>query len=58
MTKELEELLAANQQINAERARLRAEQRKLWEQIDPLLEEAEAERRANPTPGAAAQTVG
>ncbi len=58
MATRLDELLAQNQQIDEKRRELKLLQIDLWNEINPLLEEAEAERRAIPTPGAEQQTVG
>ena len=56
--KQLNELLADSQAITREREALRLKAKKLWEKINPLLDAAEAERRANPSPGGQAQGVG
>ena len=58
MAKGLAELQADLQAVNREREALRSKAKKLTEKIDPLLEQAEAERRANPGTGGEAQGVG
>ncbi len=57
-SKALVELLKDVQAISREREALHLKAKKLWEKIDPLLIEAEAERRANPSPEGEAQGVG
>ena len=56
--KQLDELLADSQAITREREALRLKGKKLWEKINPLLDAAEAKRRANPSPGGQPQGVG
>lgn len=58
MATRLETLLKQNAQMSKKRADLSLLQRDLWAEINPLLEDAEAERKAHPTPAADAQTVG
>ncbi len=58
MAKKLDELLADARAVSREREALRLKAKALQEKIDPLLAKAEAERRANPTPGAESQGVG
>lgn len=58
MAKELDVLLAESRAIGREREALRLKAKALWAEINPLLEEAERKRKANPTPGTEAQTVG
>ena len=56
--KTLDELHADLQAVTREREALRLKAKKIQEEIDPLLIEAEAKRRANPTPGAKPQGIG
>ncbi len=58
MTKGLETLLRQNEQMNEKRRQLKVLQADLWQEINGLLEEAEAERKAHPTQAAPPQTVG
>ncbi|MCH8812531.1 MAG: hypothetical protein IID07_11930 [Gemmatimonadetes bacterium] len=58
MAKELAELQADLQAVNREREALHSKAKKLTEKIDPLLEQAEAERRAHPSTEGEAQGVG
>ncbi len=58
MAKDLDELLADSRAVSREREALRLKAQKIQEKIDPLLAEAEAERRGNPVPGAPSQGVG
>ena len=58
MAKDLDELLADSRAVSREREALRLKAQKIQEKIDPLLAKAEAERRANPTPGTPSQGVG
>ena len=58
MAKGLTELQADLQAVNREREALRSKAKKLTAKIDPLLEQAEVERRANPGTEGEAQSVG
>ena len=58
MAKELAELQADLQAVNREREALRSKAKELTEQINPLLEQAEAERKANPSTEGKAQGIG
>ncbi len=52
--KTLDELHTDLRVVTRERDALRLKAQKIQAEIDPLLAAAEAERRANPTPGAEA----
>ena len=56
--KTLDELHADLRAVTRERDALRLKAKKIQEKIEPLLVEAEAERRAHPTPGAKPQGIG
>lgn len=56
--KTLDDLHADLRAVTREREALRLKAKKIQEKINPLLIEAEAERRAHPTPGAEAQGIG
>ncbi len=56
--KQLAELQGDQRAVSRAREALQSKARKIQKQIDPLLAEAEAERRANPPPGTEAQGVG
>ena len=58
MAEELAELQADLQAINREREALHSKAKKLTAKIDPLLEQAEVERRANSGTGGEAQSIG
>jgi hypothetical protein len=58
MVTRLETLLRQNREMGEKRRQLKVLQQGLKEEIDVLLGEAEAKRKAHPTPGAEAQTVG
>ncbi len=58
MATRLETLLKQNAQMGEKRRQLRQLQKDLQPEINALLEEAQAKRKAHPTPGAEAQTVG
>ncbi len=57
-TKTLDKLLADVQSVSREREELRLKSKQLWEEINPLLEEAEAARRTNPSIEGEAQSIG
>ncbi len=57
-SKTLADLQADLQAVNREREALHSKARKLTEEIEPFLVEAEAERRANPSPDGEAQGIG
>ena len=57
-TKTLDDLHADLRAVTRERDALRFKAKKIQEKIDPLLIEAEAERRANPSPDGPAQGIG
>lgn len=53
-----DELLVDLRAVNEERDKLRLRAREIQKEIDPLLAEIEAERKAHPTQAAPPQTVG
>lgn len=58
MASRLDTLLKQNQQMGKKRREMRQLQKDLQPEINALLEEAEAERKAHPTQAAPPQTVG
>ncbi len=58
MANRLDTLLKQNEQMHKKRREMRQLQKDLQPEINALLEEAEAERKAHPTPAAPPQTVG
>ena len=58
MAKKLDELLGDLHAVSRERSALHLKAKKIQEKINPLLAEAEAERRAHPPEGTESQGVG
>ena len=56
--KTLDELHADLRAVTRERDALRLKAKKIQEEIDPLLAEAEAKRRAHPSPEGTPQGIG